>query len=54
MARSKCKPMTEDQANILIVEMAVVSLSSLMVIWGTVSGWVKLKRKAVEVIDQVT
>ncbi len=54
MARSKSKSMTTEQANILIAEVGVVALSSLMVIGGTVSSWFKLKRKAVEVIDQVT
>lgn len=54
MARSKPRIMTEAQANILIAEVGVVALSSLLVIGGTVSGWIKVKRKAVDVLDQVT
>jgi ABC-type uncharacterized transport system permease subunit len=54
MPRSKSRAMTQAQANILIAELGVVALSSLMVIGGTVTSWFKLKRKAVEVIEQVT
>jgi hypothetical protein len=53
MAKSKSRSITEDQANILIAELGVMALSSLLVIAGTVSGWVKIKRKAVDVIEQI-
>jgi hypothetical protein len=46
--------MTEAQANILIAEVGVVAFSSLLAIGGTIGGWLKLKRKAVDVIERVT
>ena len=53
MTRTKSKLMTEAQANILIAEMGVVAVSSLIVIGGTVGSWLKLKKKAVEVLEEV-
>ena len=54
MGKSKSRPITEAQANIVIAELGLVALSSLLVIGGTVASWIKLRRKAVEVLDQVT
>jgi hypothetical protein len=53
MPESRTRSITEDQANILIAELAVMALSSLLVIAGTVSGWFKVKRKAEDVIEQI-
>jgi hypothetical protein len=54
MGKSKSRSITESQANIVIAELGLVALSSLMVIGGTVASWIKLRRKAVEVLEQVT
>jgi hypothetical protein len=53
MTRSKPRPITGLQANILIGEVGLVALSALMAIGGSVASWVKLRHKAAEVIDQV-
>jgi hypothetical protein len=54
MAKSRFQPMNEVQANILIAELGLVAVASVMAIGGTLTSWFKLKRKAVEVIEQFT
>jgi hypothetical protein len=45
MGKSKSRPITESQANIVIAELGVVAVSSLMVIGGTVASWFELKKQ---------
>jgi hypothetical protein len=45
--------MTESQANIVILELGVMALSSLLIIGGTVGSWIKLKRKAIDVVERL-
>jgi hypothetical protein len=54
MPKSKPRPISEDQANILIAELGVMALSPLLVMVGTISGWFKVKRKAEDLIGQIT